>query len=249
MDKLSPEVLMAYLDGELDQDKREAVETLLVGDAEAAAQLRRFAENDALLRDKLSAVVEMPVPQHLVDGVRNHRATRKIVPLPLSRRQDRKSLIWPKVALAAGVALLIGVFAGGELFRQSAVIPPIAADSIFQNTLESQPMGVVSGAGGSDETIGPMNTFLTDAGQVCREYERQLREQHLFGIACRDGQGLWQSLVEIDRTLLTTTPTAGADYAPAAGFADPLSAALAVLGAGKALTPAEEEQLMARGWR
>jgi hypothetical protein len=248
MDKLSPEVLMAYLDGELDQDKQAAVEALLATDPEAAAQLRRFAENDALLREELAAVVEMPVPQHLVDGVRNYQPTGKIVPQPGLRQQGWRGLIWPKLALAASIALLIGVFAGGELFRQSAVIPPIAADSNFQNTLESQPMSGVTYTG-AGETVMPIGTFLTDAGQVCREYERQLREQRLFGIACRDDQGQWQPLVEIDRTLLATTPTAGADYAPAAGLADPLSAALALLGAGKALTPAEEEQLIARGWR
>ena len=249
MDKLNPETLMAYLDGELSQDEKVAVKKLLADDDEAAAQVRRFAENESLLRAELLAVLDTPVPHYLVDGVRHDQPAGEIEPLPVRRRQSLRGLIWPKLALATGVALIIGVFVGQGLFHEATAPTPFAANSFLQDTLETQPMGTVSVDGGTGETVVPINTLLTDDGQVCREYERQIQEQRLIGVACRDDNGQWQPLLKINTSLLAKTPRTGSEYVPAEGSADPLNAALTVLGVEKGLTTTEEQQLMKRGWR
>ena len=155
------------------------------------------------------------------------------------------------MALAASLALVVGLGAGGLLWApENAVNIAAVGDAPFggplQQALETLPSGTASADG-----VRPMLTFRDEAGHPCREFEiAGDRPGELeFGIACRrSSDGVWHVPIVVAAQPTDTTPESG--FAPASGPAgDALEATLDALGAGPAITPEEEARLLELGWR
>ncbi len=245
---LNPEVLMAYVDGELDAEQKSSVEALIARDPEARAMVNRFRHSADQLRKGFDDILDLPVPPHLIDTIRNHKPDPSIV--PLTRLQGKTGLFrWPSLALAASVALFVGILAGVALLGGPAIEAPTVLANLLQETLELQPSGTSQVSDDALEAITPISTFHTTDGRVCREFQRQSHGRKTVGIACRDTDGQWVALVEIDHALLAADPGVELEYMPASGSADPLAAALSALRAGPVLTTAEEQRLRSQGWQ
>ena len=248
MVELNPELLMAYIDDELDAEQKAFVEALIDRDSDARAMAESFLKSRDMLRDSFDEILNLPVPQHLIDTVKKNKTNPDIVSLHPSKRKNKKSS-WYSLALAASIALIVGVLAGATLFRDSAIqISPTTAN-LLQKTLETQPMGTTLVSDNELESITPVLTFHAADGTVCREFERQARSKKTVGIACRNIDGQWILLVEIDRILLAESPDKESDYMPASGHPDILDAAFSALGAGRSLTASEEQLLQSHGWQ
>lgn len=248
MVELNPELLMAYIDGELDAEQKASVEAWIARDPEARAMAESFRESGEMLRENFDEILNLPLPRHLIDTVRKNKADPDILPLRPWKPKAHISR-WPGLALAASIALFVGVLAGATLFRDSAVEKPSTAANLLQKTCESQPMGAMLVSDDKFESVTPVLTFLAADGRVCREFERQTRSRKKVGIACRNSDGQWVAFIEIDRILLAEATGGESDYKTASGPPDLLDTALSALGAGRGLTPAEEQRLRSQGWQ
>src|SRR5215469_16317111 len=114
MQKPSDETLIAYLDGELDDDSRSEVESWLEADAGLRDRVAALAASAEALRAAFEPVPHEAVPEHLLAAARGtplasaeivdfKAAPKAQAPRPLMQRP------WARFAMAAGVAgLLIG---------------------------------------------------------------------------------------------------------------------------------------------
>jgi surface antigen len=241
--ELTPEILMAYVDGQLDSAQSREVEAALADDPAAREMVARFRRSSEILGAGLEGVLHEPVPQRLLDAARGEPA-RVVAFRPRTRDQAWHG--WPGLAAAATVLLVVGITAGALLFGSGDQAVMTAASDPMQRALESQQSGSPWVAQDGAQ-VTPVLTFRAADGRPCREFESTTGDTASFGVACRDAQGRWVAQIEVQRGLLPAAIQAQ-HYLPAAGGTDPVSDVLDLLGAGPALTVEEEARLLESGW-
>lgn len=244
MIELTPEILMAYVDDELDARQRLEVEAALETDAEARELVAQFRRSAEILGTGLNGVLDQPVPQRLVDAARGKSG--RVVALQHRRPWIEKAGL-PGLAAAASVLLVVGIAVGRLWVDESAGGMTMAAADPLQRALEQGESGSTWHDDGLGTSVTPMLTFRSADGRPCREFERQGDGLEVFGVACRNKEGRWIAQIEVQQKLLTDASPNGA-YLPASGGTDPVSDVLDALGAGPALTVEEEKRLLEAGW-
>ena len=242
MTDLTPEILMAYADGQLDSAQRREVEILLIGNPEAQDMVARFRRSTEILDAGLENVLQQPVPKRLLDTVQ--RSPAEVYTMrPRSHWHARST--WPGLAAAASILMVVGVTTGVLMFQgENDAVTTVSVDPL-QQALEDNHSGSPWVADTVTQ-ITPMATFLAADGRACREFER-VGDTRTLGIACRDSQGQWVAEIELQQGLLSDVAEDGS-YLPASGGTDPISNVLDRLGAGPALTVEEESRLLESGW-
>ncbi|MGF1660254.1 MAG: hypothetical protein ACFCUS_12575 [Rubrimonas sp.] len=237
--------IAAFVDGELDAVEAARIAAILDADPAARARAEELRAMNALLRDAFAAPLEEPAPAPMRAALLG--APGKVATLtPAARRAPRT---WAPAALAASVALLIGLGVGGALFGPSPQAPQVAqaalgvglAPEAAQAALETAPSGAEQGA------LRLLASFETPGG-ACREFETlgAGASVEAMGLACRSAEG-WRVLTLAQAAEGETTD---GGYAPASGAAlDAIGAALDALGAGPALSPEQEASRIGSGWR
>lgn len=169
--------------------------------------------------------------------------------------------------LAASIALMFGGFFSYQtMLKVSGPDAPLSAlaslgtipsDSRLSRLLEHEPSGNTLPVNG--ESIQAMEyivvaTFFDEAGRPCREFEIvDASDNHIpivESIACRQPDASW--FVEgVTHLAMSTTNDDSATFSPASGAkeATSLEDVMKKLGANKALSPAEEKQLVDAQWR
>ncbi|NQU55668.1 MAG: hypothetical protein HQ513_00435 [Rhodospirillales bacterium] len=112
MKKFDDEILMAYVDSELTPEERKEVELFLAADQGARETVERYRKTRAAI-DQFAAVLDEPVPGHLIDTIARHDRQATVVKLPA--RTNR----W----LAIAASLVIGVGLGGLTMNYLVVQP------------------------------------------------------------------------------------------------------------------------------
>lgn len=264
MSRISDEMLMAYVDGEISGEERARVEAYLSSSPEAWSRLEVFAKTGRDLSGLFDDIFYAEVPQRLVDAARAARAA-EMIDLQSKRRggvardrQSNRTFAYALAASLAAVAVLAGALVVGGL-RDAAVdrsvkvaVKPadskVAADDLTA-ALERTASGAVFQAEG--RSIKPVFTFASNAGGYCRQYSVQGNAERLAGVACRDADGRW--IIESQATL--GGPAGKADDARAerivpAGHegAGEIEALVDRLISGDVLGPEAEERLIEGGW-
>jgi hypothetical protein len=249
--RVTDEQIAAFVDGHLEGTEAALVAAVLSEDEEARAYAAEVERANGLLREAFGAPMGEAVPVGLRDSILQSddaAADRKVV--ALAARQPAR---WPlaKMAIAAGVAVAIAAGASALLvsqmtpgYQQIASLGAAPADGPLHEALERLPSGAVSDAG-----VQPMLTFRDAAGRICREFEvpGTVPDRLEFGIACRGDEGRWDVKIVVAAPLTEASPQG---YRPASGpGGDALEAMLDALGAQPVLGPAEESELLRRGWR
>ena len=239
----SEERIAALIDGAIeDEAEAAALRRVLETDPEARAYAERLRGSNALLREAFEVPAEEPMPAAIEAALFGEPGKVAVL---RPRRAFGPS--WLPAAVAASVALVVGLGIGGLIERPMQ--PVIAAlgnaplDGPLHAALEALPSGTVSDAG-----VQPMLSFFDGAGRACREFEvlGELPEELEFGIACRGETGHWHVEIVVAAPEVEPGPEG---YAPASGpGGDALDAMLDALGAGPALPPDEEAALRERGW-
>lgn len=234
---LNDELIGAYLDGELDAEKRALVEHWLASDSGAAARLERMREADALIRDAIPRVTT-PADDPIAAMIRGE-TSGKVLAFPRVSRE------WGVRAAALAAACVLGVLAGRmtapaliSLDRgvdaQMRVGPQVA--QVLDTALSGEPTPVLGGQ------VEVALSFHTEAGQVCRQYRTSAGGRATDAVACRDEQG-WRMLVQ------AVAPEAQEGAFVTAGANTPLDAAISALGPASALDAREERALIDAHWR
>jgi anti-sigma factor RsiW len=152
--ELVPEMLSAYLDGELDAATRAAVEARL----SASPEWREELAEVRAARDAVRALPSLDAPDGFWDRVRTNVAgagdevdavdAAPAVPVPLAPRRRRHRVAW----FAAAAAIIAGVVAVVALPHRSSVRPDVTA--------------VVSAHGAQGSDAGDPVTMLAPVGPL-----------------------------------------------------------------------------------
>ena len=201
MSTVEPEILVAYLDHELDAASRVRVEEALLVDLDLRARLAALEHVDAVLEAGFDPILTGPLPA-LSPGL-PIRSVR-----PVARQAAVSSMA--RLAWAAGIAGLIVGFAAAEVGPAlNAADPPMAVAAIqaeLPEVLESEVSGTtvafydpVQGISG---TVKPVSTFMNADGSYCRAYEASASHEDgtltSRGVACRDQAGHWLTRVQVN---------------------------------------------------
>ena len=199
---LSPDILVAYVDGELPAEQMDMVEQTLGHDDAARETVRLLRLSADVAARAYAGVLDEPVPERLVTAARRAGAKAS----EASRRRQQPAWLMP---LAASLAALILGLAGGYVWRDSntGYVPAAASqadpltasyEATLQGALDSGKSGQSftyesQGLGDGRITLG--RDFDTEARMACREFRRQERRAAAAstdnGIACRAGDGSW----------------------------------------------------------
>lgn len=251
--------LDAFVDGALTPEEAARVVMQLADSPSSQAHVDATMETNALLAAAFGAPMDAPVPAPIRAAI-ERAAPRGRGPAGLGwrplQRLGRRELSFGGVAAAAAVVLALWVWpqAPSGTSNTTGLAGPVAAGSSLYESLETRSSGVsVQGERGSE--IAVLASYLDSQARPCREFEMLERDgSATTGIACRDAGPEWTVAFAASRPQQppdTQPGDAAADrYVPAEGVADAaVSSALDALGAGAALSPATEADLIAGAWQ
>jgi hypothetical protein len=233
--KFSPDLLMAYADGELDAETRRAIEAEMAIDPQIAQEIERQRALRADVAASFAGVLDEPVPDRLL------RAATKSQAAP-----QRRHWAWPEWTSIAA-SLVIGVLAGRAMLGTPAAKHDLIASGangqvIAGGELAQALSQQLSSEDGSGVDIGL--TFRSKSGEYCRTFGTRVG-MDVVGFACRDAE-VWR----IDM-LSTAPPTqASGDYRMASTqLPAPVVQAIAARMQGEALDADQEAIARQRRWR
>ena len=268
-EEFTDEMLMAYVDGEIDAKDRERLSEQLAHDTELQHRLEAFSATGRSLGRHYDDVLNEPVPPHLLDLVRNADVGTR--PTSFMQRIAARlggggAFTTPRFGLAAAsaaAALVVGIGLG-TWFRDGPVTPAASQFALLsiennhlwaRGALEDALERVGSGqsksweeASGAAGNIVPVLTFKDRAGQFCREYAvTGSPEASAVGIACRRDTGKWS--IEI-HTAQPADATGADTFRPASsGGIERLNALMTEMSDGDPLTLDQEEAAIRNEWR
>lgn len=230
-ERVTDEMLMAFVDGEADEATVAVIEQVLARDAHLAARARMFRASRAVMREAFGDARREPVPPTLVEAVRGADRKGTVVAFP-SRSALRFALpLAASLAVAFGFAgYLLGQAGGGTTDPMGRVA--IAGALAGTKAGESRPVTI----SGDEALLRSLATYRIDGG-LCRSFDLSGADIALSGVGCDRGAG-W----DLD---LTVARAAGdGSYAPASEAAlSSIDAYLDTIEASPPLTADEEAAL------
>ena len=278
MGQVTDEILMAYADGELSPEEKDALEALLTRDATLRMRLAPFVVTRREIASTFEPTLEEPVPEHLVAAVLRAPvpARTPVAPSPAIENWIARAVaaigttLFPhgaSFATAASVAVLVstGAVLGGWLAGPSAPTEEagliattgsgLTASGTLARALESTPSGAASATDARGAAVVPVMSFRQAGSDgICREYRvrNAAGEPDYAGLACRADDGVWRVAVHVETPKATAAQTqaGGTSYQTATGPNAPAVDAVAdTLISGDALGRDEEKALLENGWR
>jgi len=260
---ISPEMLAAYADDQLDGAERAMVERALAQDPALAQEVATHRALRARLVAHFAPILEETLPESLTRALkappspplplreasppreatvvsietararRREREARSPTPKPVTPEPMGKAPARPRWAIGAGIALAACVALAVVIGRPAMVPASNYAAPELAQALDSRLSGEQGGSGPQ-----VLLSFADATGAVCRGFAGS----QASGIACHDAHG-WR----LERRFPGVAAQEGA-YRQA-GSTDPkLMAAMQDMAAGGALDPAAERAARARGW-
>lgn len=244
------EVLMAYVDGELDDATLRAVDAAASTDPAVAKRIALFRATRDRLAEMAATQGAVPVPDELMDHVRATLAaareaegsggdSTKILSFA-PRPAPAKTRPWRMPAIAASLALAVGL-GGGMLLGRA--VPPDGPAAQFAGLAQGGVAAALSRLKAGEEAeiaagnLAVIASFRTADDEFCREFELSAQARGFIGVACAGNAG-W------DLRFAAASDPAGAEgYAPA-GTLEALEVWLAGIGAGAPLAPEAEAEVL-----
>lgn len=237
---ISDEKLSAFLDNELSRKDMDEVRLALARDETLSDRLAMLSQVDDAVNSYAAQIDRTPVPTQLQALLTDspaaqaeHPASNTVV--SISAWQAAKQKLREHVALAAGVALLIGIGAGQMLPSGDTTMGPSYWAQIGEalNATASGHRAILA----SGDELQPYFSFTAGDGRLCRSYA-VYGEFTRDEIACRSGNA-WLPVATAYRS-----NTEAGDYA-AASASQLMEVTLQVLDGSAALSIEEEQARLA----
>jgi len=167
MQKISDEIIMAYVDRQLDEEERQRVEQEIKSNPTLKEKVKIFEESSRMLKTVYDDPSFEEIPyrlKSLLDAQREDGVNRRGVPF----WQIFKSwhIFRPAYAFVLVAMLVIGIFAFYKMNRlETPSIPPYLLTNAFQYALNFVPSGKESDIKHFNLKIEPTLTFKTHEGK------------------------------------------------------------------------------------
>jgi hypothetical protein len=249
---ITDELLVAYVDDELDAAQRNLVSSVLASNPALCRRADDMRLARDLLREGFPLRPDASVPAN-IEAAANRLAEACVPRSAQPREKSRFRGRW-KYAFAAGLLLCVGVsgtylawLTGGESTeRPVTALMQITPGMPLHGVLESTPSAEVINVPSEDAAMRAVLTFQAKDGRFCREFEVLARSGSSTGIACRE-QGEWRAEVLMSSA---AAPPNSNYYTPASQSDDPAVAEVVDrLIQGDPLSAQEEADALANGWR
>ena len=241
---VTDETIAAYVDGELADEPRAALEAQLAADASLAARV----EAQRRLRSRLSAafdpVLAEPAPRDLLALIRGEAPLAAVVDLA-ARRKAGPTWGWPQGA-AVAASLLVGVLFGAAFMRiaqPTAILSPAADGVTAAGPLARALDGQLASDQPAAAAVRVGLTFRDGDGRYCRTFATS-HSGGLAGVACRAGGG-WR----VEASARAAPAPSGGMRTAAAETPPAVLAAVDAMIAGEPLDARQEAAARAAGWR
>ncbi|MFB0873512.1 MULTISPECIES: anti-sigma factor [unclassified Sphingobium] len=229
MSEIDEAMLIALVDGELDEVNRRRIERAAAEDTALAERLARHRRLRARLADHYAPVAEEPVPDRLRAMLEQGAA---IVPIARPAPRWRGWATGGAIAASLVLGLTLGRFSGGEAGPVGMEGGVMVARGDLARALDTQ---LASAQDGAPVRIGL--SFRRKGGGWCRSFDGAVA-----GVACREGDG-WQ----VQQMLPGGGP--GTDYRQASSTDARVMATVDALIDGAPTDAAGEKAAAAQGWR
>jgi hypothetical protein len=242
----SDEIVMAYVDGELDDATRVALEVAMTTDADLANRVARERRLRARLQSEFDPVLRERIPERLLAAAKGSSAKGPTGNIIWLKRIRASHWSWPQWS-AVAASLLLGVLIAPLLRHEPTEGPlgirdgAVLASGALAHALSEQ-------LASNQVTNAPVHvgvSFLSRNGDYCRTF--MLRDKStIAGLGCWEG-GSWrlQALAATDRA------TSGSgEYQPAASSLPPaIEQSVDALIVGDPLDAKGEAAARGKGWR
>jgi hypothetical protein len=242
MADVTDELLMAYVDGELDETRRSALEDQLARDAALAGRLTAQRRLRSALAAAHAGVLSEPPPERLLALIAQDGAN--VVAIDGARRRPPMGWTWPSaIAACAILGLAVGWVAHSQ--GPTPLIGGAPGEMIAQGPLASALDHQLASDEPSDAQVKIGVSFRSADKLDCRTF-RIDRGSGLAGLACRGPQA-WRIHVAIAAP--PSSPD-GARYRTAASDIPPvLASTVEEMIVGAPFDAGAEAQARSRGWR
>jgi anti-sigma factor RsiW len=215
-ERLDDETLVAYVDGELEVDRRAAIDAVLAHDVDVRARVALMRASAISARGAFAEIVDESVPEHILAAAMGRSPAADPAPAPnviAFRRPatfELRALLLPLAASA--LALFIGFGAGqltqsgsDQTLRLASAPTADPAESAFMGALyralEANVTGepftyrhAESGTAGTVVVTGDVAASLTPCREFRHERRAGVNAGVSRGIACRAPDGSWPLL-------------------------------------------------------
>lgn len=230
---IDDDILMAFVDGELDDISRAHVERAVADDPALRARLAQQQKLRATLAAFYGPTAEEAVPERF-----RAMLDTNVVDFPAAKARSARP-VWQSVA-ALAATLVLGLALGRTLLMPAA--GPVGIENgtmVAEGSLATALDTQLASAQAPDAATRIGTSFAAADGRLCRTFDSAA----MAGVACRGEQG-WQ-------LMMTSAGSGGtrSDYRQA-GSGNPRVAETAqALMAGEAFDAAAERRARDSGWR
>ena len=257
MIKLTDELIMAYVDGELEEKQADEIRKAIEKNPEALKRVKIFSDSAAMLKGIYDAPINEAVPERLIKTVKNNQTDKMISRIRDFLNSFLRIQSWPAAyGMSLFLALLFGIGGGDLTFNmislKSDSYTMMLTGKEFGQGLETTISGQSFTLADHAIKVTPVATFQNKARRYCRQYEvlTSQNKQNNFsqGIACRNQSGKWQTCVYITSIPFeTSTIEQNTNYIPA-GMNELIDDITDRLMTSPPMTRKQEAELISKGW-
>jgi hypothetical protein len=237
---LDDTLLSAYLDNELEDAERLAVETALASDPALCQRLELLRQANELAKLQAQEIDSVPLPKSLTNlfETAQDNAGAKVIPF-VQRAWNGLNQQSRNLALAAGLVLTVGllVVLQQENPEPGSLQPTLAT---YEDLLDSVSSGSQMTRNGY--ALRPQFSFLDMDQSFCRVFRLETNDWSTDNIACRSLSG-WQLRDSVEALPLQNPD----NFMPAGSHTALLDELLDAMMSGSPLTLEQEGQLMLEG--
>ena len=232
---VTPEMLIAYVDGEADAQTVAAIESEAASNPQLAAEIARYRAARNRVSAAFAGAVQEPVPKRLVEAVMAGESENVV---DLAARRGRSQAFVAAGGIAA--TLVLGFILTSQLVDRTVPIRDPAQNAPLAIALEK---GLASDPVSADAIR--IGVTFKSSSSYCRTFQMPAQDQSpdvVAGVACRGKTG-WH--VEA----AARQPSTPGEYRTAAGLPQLVVRTIEALNLGDPLDADAEARARDKGWR
>jgi len=259
MVELTDELIMAYVDGELEKELARQVREAIGEHPELLRRAQMFRDSANMLQGIYDAPLHEAIPERLIESVKNSQQRN---PGLRVRNFLTSFLRIPAWQPAHGVAFILillfgaamGYLGSGMISPRNGSFPIMLTSEGFSQGLERTASGRTFSLDGHSIQVTPIATFLDKSGRYCRQYEIMSRKDGRInfaqGVAFRNQSGRWQMWIYVaSGSPGGSIKTESNTYVPAGGRDNSFNQMIDQIMASRPLTPQQEKKIIREGWK